>query len=95
MELIGLGGLLGSVIFVIGLLVFIFLLKKIEIKKSKLIMYCILQLSISITLSIIIWYLWIFQIDIMFEGIFLPGLFAEMITIASLYFLAKKINRLE
>ena len=89
-ELIELGVLLGSVTFIIGLVLFIYLLKRAEVKRLKLIIYCILQLFISMTLSIIIWRFWIFKIDIMLGCIFLPGIIAEMITILLLYFCIKR-----
>jgi NAD/NADP transhydrogenase beta subunit len=85
-ELVELGVLLGSVTFIIGLVFFLYLLKRIKIKRFRLTIYCILKLFISVALSIIIWHFWIFKIDIMFGCIFLPGVFAETITILLLYF---------
>jgi len=90
LELIELGVLLGSVTFIIGLVFFLYLLTRTKIKRFKLIIYCILQLFISITLSIIIWHFWIFKIDIMLGCIFLPGIIAEMITILLLYYCIKR-----
>lgn len=89
-ELIELGVLLGSVTFIIGLVLFVYLLKRAGVKRLKLIIYCILQLFISMTLSIVIWRFWIFKIDIMLGCIFLPGIIAEMITIFLLYSCIKK-----
>lgn len=90
MELIKLGILLGSMTFVVGLILFFYFLKRIEIKGLKLVIYCILQVFISVTFSIIIWRFWIFKIDIMLGGIFLPGIFAELITILLLLFFIKR-----
>jgi len=82
---------LGSVIYLVGSIVFFFILRKVIINKNKKIILLLFQLCISVILSLFIWKYWILDIDIMFLFISIPALLAECITIPIMLFI---LNRL-
>lgn len=91
-EVFLLGLYLGSIVYIIGLLVFIFLIYKKKISIYKLFTLSSVQLFLSIALSIFMWKFWFLNTDIMLGFIFLPGLCAESISILILYFTISKYH---
>lgn len=79
-ELMVLNIYLGSIIFILGTFLLFFLIRK---KKAlKIILFIIvLQLGSAILLSLLLWKLWSFKIDIMYGFIFYPAMFSEIGTI--------------
>jgi len=78
---------LGSVVYIIGLLIFIFILYTNNKNRTPLIFTvgsCI-QLSLSFCLSLTIWKFWPFDRDILCSFLFMPAVFAEVISILILY----------
>lgn len=90
-ELLSLGVYLGSIVYLIGLIVFVVLIYNKKTYKS--IVLIIVKLLLSIILSVFIWRFWPLEIDIMQGVIFLPSIFAEIISISFLYFLYKKQDK--
>ena len=91
-EVFLLGLYLGSIVYIIGLLVFIFLIYKKKISIYKLFTLSSVQLFLSIALSIFMWKFWFLDTDIMLGFIFLPGLCAESTSILILYFTISKYH---
>ncbi len=82
---------LGSIIYIVGSIVLFFVLRKVVSYKYKIVSLLLVQLGISVLLSLIIWKSWIINIDIMIlEFINLPALFSELITIPIIYFILKE-----
>ena len=82
---------LGSIIYIVGSIVLFFVLRKVVSYQYKIVSLLLVQLGISVLLSLIIWKSWIINIDIMIlEFINLPALFSELIIIPIIYFILKK-----
>lgn len=93
LELVLLQFLLGSVIYLVGSIVFFFILRKTVVNKYKKAILLLLQFCISFILSFVIWFFWAIKIDIMiFEFVNLPALIAECITIPITLFVLKKLS---
>jgi hypothetical protein len=89
-ELVLLQLFMGSITYLVGSIAFFFTLRKVVINKQKKIMLLLLQLCISVILSLVIWQFWILDIDIMFLFISIPALIAECITILITLFVLNK-----
>ena len=88
LELLMLNLGLGLVVFLIGSVVLIMLLRKKTIKRaSKMILLIVLQILFANLLALVIWRFWPFEFDIIFYFISLPALFAEIITIPMIIWL--------
>ena len=80
-ELLSLNIYLGGVIFLIGSLGILWLIVKYKRSIIWIISFVIIQLIISVFLSLVIWRFWPFDGDIMYGFVFLPALISECITI--------------
>ena len=89
-ELFFLELFLGSFVFILGTCFFVFLLWKLKIKLFNIGLFCFFQVIFSLVLSTVFWVLWPFKVDIMQGVIFLPGIFAELVTIPIFYRLIQK-----
>ncbi|GAB6121781.1 hypothetical protein JCM30204_29300 [Dysgonomonas termitidis] len=76
---------LGSIVYLIGLIIFIFLIYRKFNNKLNLVILSFVQLLLSIILSILIWRFWPLEIDIIQGLIFLPSICAEVISVLLLY----------
>ena len=94
LELIWIQFLLGSVVYLVGSIVFFFVLRKVGISKYKKIMLLLSQFCISVILSFVIWGIWTLNIDIMiFEFINLPALIAECVTIPIMLYVLRWLKK--
>lgn len=89
-ELLQLTLYLGAIPFIAGTLLFIFLLRRLNIPRIKTTLYSLLRLFCSFCITLAIWAVWKWNIDIMFYFLFLPSCAAEIITCLSFYFCIKK-----
>lgn len=89
MDFLLLNMYLGSVTFIIGIIVLVLILRKITARKLTLTLIVVTQSVISIFLSLAIWCFWILDVDIVFLFISIPALIAECITIPIVLFLVK------
>lgn len=90
MEHLLLNVYLGSIVFVVSAVVFVFITKKLIKSKSKIALLTILQFIISCFLSLVIWHFWISPFDIMLGFISLPAVIAEVVTILTIYLIITK-----
>ena len=91
-EILLLQLLLGSITYLIGSIAFFFLIKKLPMKWKVLAMS--LQFSLAVALSMVIWRFWPFPFDIMvFDGINLPALLAELIFLLPILIFQKRNRR--
>ncbi len=90
-ELISLQLFWGSITYLIGSIVFFFILRKALIKRWGIIILLLLQFFVSVILSFVIWQFGYFDIDIMIGMILIPALIAEIITISFFHFIRKWI----
>lgn len=83
MNIILLNAYLGLIVFLIGTIILIISLYKIKFIKNKIQLFviCAAQLILSNIISLAIWKLWIFDVDVMVLFISYPALIAECITI--------------
>lgn len=81
-ETILLTSYLGAIMYVLGLLVFILLFYR-KVKIQMLILLSIVQLLLSIFFSIVIWRFWTFEV--MIGPVFVPSIFAEIVSVLVLY----------
>ncbi len=70
---------LGSVTFLIGSIIFFWLIRKGGLITT--ILLIVFQVIVAIAFSVLIWVLWPFKFDIMFGFVCLPALLSEIITI--------------
>lgn len=76
---------LGLIVYVIGLVIYIFLLHRKKVSKSRIIISSVVQLFLTVVLSMIFWRFWFLETDTIFGIVFLPALCAEIISILLLY----------
>ena len=88
-ELLELNFFLGIISFIIGSVLFSLLLMKTKMAKQKYNIYIILQFFISYLLSLIIWFAWNNDADIMFSFISIPAFMAEIIASVVIYLFVK------
>lgn len=92
-ELILLQLFMSSITYLVGSIVFFFTLRKVVINKSNRVILLLLQLCISVILSLVVWQFWVLDIDIMYLFISIPALIAECITIPITLFVLKRLSK--
>lgn len=83
MNIILLNAYLGLIVFLIGTVILIVSLYKMKLVKTivQLFLIAVAQLIVSNIISLAIWKLWIFEMDVMLLFISYPALIAECISI--------------
>lgn len=84
-ELLILNCYLGAITFLIGTFIFTILIYRYGKNKkkpiAKMIFFIFSQLLVTVTISLIVWKIWVFHTDILIGIISIPSLVAEVITI--------------
>lgn len=84
----------GSITFVLGTVVFFFLLLlKLRLNLKTTFLYCCLQLVLAVSLSTIFFMFWRFNFDIMIGFLYLPGVLSEVFIMFLFYFILKTKNK--
>ncbi len=90
MEYLFLNVYLGSVVFLIGTVIFYFLFKRIIRNVPLVIVLDLIHLLFSSVLSLAIWRFWPFGFDVILGPLSFPALIAESVVIILAYLFAKK-----
>lgn len=90
MEYLFLNVYLGSVVFLVGAVIFYFLFKRIIRNVPLVIVLDLIHLLFSTVLSLAIWRFWPFGFDIICGILSFPALIAESVVIILAYLFAKK-----
>ena len=80
----------GSITFVLGTVLFFFLLLlNLRLNLKTTLLYCCLQLILVVSLSTIFFIFWRFNFDIMIGFLYLPGVLSEVFIMLLFYFILK------
>lgn len=91
-DFIVLGLYLGSLVYIIGIIILVFMFKKMLSKvSSSVILLCIIHTILTYFISVFIWLFWPFKIDVMLSIFFIPAIIAEFFTIPVFLWIGKKI----
>ena len=83
---------LGSITYIVGIIAFVILLRKLKFNAIAVSICCIIKQICSLFLSLLFWLLFFNRNDMIFF-IFLPSLFAEILLIPLFYFFLKRIRK--
>lgn len=93
-ELFSVELFVGSITFVLGTVLFFFLLLlDLRLNIKAILLYCCLQLILAVSLSTVFFIFWRFNFDIMIGFLYLPGVLSEVFIMLLFYFILKIKNK--
>lgn len=92
MDIIILLMYLGAIVYIIGAIVYIYVLRNKKVDSKRIFLYSIIRTILSIVISCFIWQFWMFDIDIMCFFILLPAVMSEIITLSCSVILLKGLK---